>query len=441
MCKLPRKFRWGGPYITVRPPLLCILPHYFSPKINLSLAQGINRLHHPQKGIAQSNNERRRCNKFPDEPAVANHDIAGTSKIRAESIYNNVVSPSKHFKQPRNAKKFVNDNDKSGKPNFWSIGGQLIVSQTGHALCGYCGIPSHSREICRLRQQDEGKGKFYDAHPNQGQILSKKQSIKQLQPAEGTTYKTFKQHSYHNKDRARSIQERSVQVDIQQGDNKGWDFNHNSSPQNRGNMTNPTQHHEPAIQPETAPPKRPIKHRAKWANNHNISGTPQGNKRGLSNMPTEILEQILGYLSFRQRIGVQRINQRFKDTTMTPKLWKSITIRGPLITNSIMKNILRAQTTSLDLPDCVWRAYQHEEIDMENFLILNPPKLTYLGLQEFGGNNGLAATLIILSKELATLDLLEADFTLLSHVLNKLDRTNHITSINLSIMKTTPRTI
>ena len=77
---------------------------------------------------------------------------------------------------------------------------------------------------------------------------------------------------------------------------------------------------------------------------------------------------------------------------------------------------------------------------MENYLILNPPKLTYLGLQEFGGNNGLAATLIILSKELATLDLSEANFTLLSHILDKLDRTNHITAINLSIMKTTPQT-
>ena len=77
---------------------------------------------------------------------------------------------------------------------------------------------------------------------------------------------------------------------------------------------------------------------------------------------------------------------------------------------------------------------------MENFLSLNPPKLTYLGLQEFGGNNSLAATLIILSKQLATLDLSEADFTLLSRVLPKLDRTNHITSINLSIMKTTPST-
>ena len=155
-------------------------------------------------------------------------------------------------------------------------------------------------------------------------------------------------------------------------------------------------------------------------------------------MPAEILEKILGHLSFTQRIGIQRINQRFKEVTLTPKLWKNITIRGRLITNPIIIKILRAQTTSLDLPDCVWRAYRREEIEMENYLILNPPKLTYLGLQGFGGNNGLAATLILLSKNLATLDLSEADFTLLSHV-EKIDRTNHITSINLSIMKTPPR--
>ena len=71
---------------------------------------------------------------------------------------------------------------------------------------------------------------------------------------------------------------------------------------------------------------------------------------------------------------------------------------------------------------------------MENHLILNEPKLTYLGLQGFGGNNALIATLILLSKNLTTLDLSEADFALLSHVLNKIDRTNRITLINLSIM-------
>ena len=76
------------------------------------LTQGINRLYHPQKGMARSNNEQRRCNKFPDETIVANHNIAGASKIRAESIYNNEVSPPKHFIQPKNAKKFVNKTDK-----------------------------------------------------------------------------------------------------------------------------------------------------------------------------------------------------------------------------------------------------------------------------------------------------------------------------------------
>ena len=146
------------------------------------LDQNIDRLYHPEKGVARSNNERRWCNKFPDEPPTANHNIAGTSKIWTETVHDTAVSPSKHFKPPNNANKFVNENDKSGKPNYWSIDGQLIVSQTGHALCSYCGIPYHSREICRLRMQDEVEGKSYNAHPNRGKILSKNQSTKQLQP-------------------------------------------------------------------------------------------------------------------------------------------------------------------------------------------------------------------------------------------------------------------
>ena len=161
--------------ITSHPRLTC-------PMRSKHLAQNINRLYHPEKGVARWNNERRRCNKFPDEPPVANHNIAGTSKIRAETVYNTAVSPTKHFKPPNNADKFINENDKSGKPNYWSIDGQLIVSQTGHALCSYCGIPYHSREICRLRMQDEVEGKSYNAHPNRGKILSKNQSTKQLQP-------------------------------------------------------------------------------------------------------------------------------------------------------------------------------------------------------------------------------------------------------------------
>ena len=72
---------------------------------------------------------------------------------------------------------------------------------------------------------------------------------------------------------------------------------------------------------------------------------------------------------------------------------------------------------------------------MENHLVRYRPKLTYLGLQGFGGNNAIIATLIFLVKNLTTLDLSEADFALLSHILNKIDRMNPITSINLSIMR------
>ena len=404
------------------------------------LAQGINRLYHPQKGLVQSNNERRRGNKFPNETPVANHNIAGTSKIRAEPVYSNGVSAFRHSIRPENATKFVNQTDEHGKPIYWSIKGQLMTSQMGHALCGYCGVPSHSRKNCKLRLQLEERGVFYDSHPNRGQILSGNQSTRQLQPTTGASYKMFKQHSYHHKERSRYVQERSMEINLRQEDNNSWDFNHNSPPADSSCNTNPIQYPKPTTPTKTTPSESPIKHRAQWANDYKKAGTPQNNGGGLSSMPTEILEKILGYLSFQQRIGVQRINQRFKDATMTPKLWKSVTIRNRLITNPIVKNILRAQTTSLDLPMCVWRAHQTEQIDMENFLILNPPKLTYLGLQEFGGNNSIAATLIILSKNLATLDLSEADFTFLSHVLDKLDRTNNITSINLSIMKTIPNT-
>ena len=408
------------------------------------LSQNIDRLYHPAKGIIQSNNQRRRCNK--DEPPTENHSVAGTSKIRTASFYTlNAVSPVKHFHPPNDTHKFLKDTDTSGVPNFWSIKGQLIVSHTGHTCCSYCGIPSHSREKCKQRTQDEANGKFYNAHPNRGKILSKNQSAKQLQPTEGASYRTFKKQSYYEKDRAQTLQSRSRHISEE---NDLWDFNQNTPFLNNSYPTkrscNDKNEFRPngaasKLQPDVTTPNKPTKHRAKWAVNDDSSNTPQNNKRGLSDMPAEILERILSHLSFSQRSGIQRTNNQIQQVTLTPKLWKNITIRGRLITNPVMFNVLKKRTTSLDIPDCVWRANPQEEIEMENYLILNAPKLTYLGLQGFGGNNALVATLILLSTDLATLDLSEADFALLSHVLNKINRTNHITAINLSIVKKSPQ--
>ena len=308
------------------------------------------------------------------------------------------------------------------------------MSKQGLVRCGYCGVSSHSRANCRIRSRDEAEGKYYTAHPNRGQILSKHQAVKQLQPAEGASYKIFKKHSYYDKDRAQLLKDHSQQI-VNQEENIGLDYNHNPHFRSGERPSKPEPHREAKMQPETANPRKLAKYKAKWTTDKNVAQTPQENQMGLANMPAEILERILSYLSFKQRISAQRTSQLIKEITITPKLWKNITIRGHLITNLVMRNILRAQTTSLNIPDCVWRANPREEIEMENHLIQYRPKLTYLGLQGFGGNNAIIATLILLAKDLTTLDLSEANFALLSHILNKIDRTNLITSINLSIMR------
>ena len=268
------------------------------------MAQNIDRLYHPEKGVVKSNNERRRCNKFPDEHPIANHNIAGTSKIRAGA-----VSPTKIFHPPNNSDKFIKDTNKFGVPNYWSVNGQLIVSHTGSVLCNYCGIPSHSREKCRLKMQDEVEGKSYNAHPNRGKILSNNRSTKQLQPAEGASYRMFKKHSYYDKDRARLLKARSQQITNPNEENIGWDHNHNPYFQGNEHLTKPIPGLKAEIQPVAATPRKLTKYRAKWATDENIAEIPQDNQRGLSNMPAEILERILAYLSFKQRISVQRTNQ------------------------------------------------------------------------------------------------------------------------------------
>ena len=134
-------------------------PRSTCPMRTKHLAQKIDRLYHPEKGIVKSNNERRRCNKFFDEDPVANHNIAGTSKIRAEKIDTITASPTKSFRPPNNTQKYINETDKFGNPNNWSINGQLIVSKQGLVRCGYCGVSSHSRAICRIRSRDEAEGK------------------------------------------------------------------------------------------------------------------------------------------------------------------------------------------------------------------------------------------------------------------------------------------
>ena len=115
-------------------------------------------------------------------------------------------------------------------------------------------------------------------------------------------------------------------------------------------------------------------------------------------------------------------------------LWNNISIKDSYLNTAIMKKIVKARPALLDIPGCIWKPTPYEEIEIESELNLYEPRLEYLGLQGFEGTTSIVATIIVMSKHLKTLDLSEASFALLNCVLHKINRTNKITNLNMSIM-------
>ena len=400
------------------------------------LAQNIDRPFHPAKGIIKSKNEKFRHNKFPNELPPAKHEIPGTSKIRHENVHAvNSIVKHPHFRPPKNPQKFIKNTDTKGVPNFWISNGSLVITQQGHARCNYCGIPSHPRNDCTIRKQDEGEGRYYTTHPNRGDILSNNQAAKKLQSNDGACYKTFKEHLRYSKDRVQLVKARSLQTTHR---DENWDYNQNKHLYNQAHLTNKSQNRNPKRPAETTTPKKPVKHRAKWENETPSTDIPQSNEVNLMDMPPEVVEKIIHYLPFKQRILIQRTNQRIKNITLNSMLWQNITIHNSRLTTTLMKKILRERPSFLDLPDCTWNLTPQEEIVIENYLILYEPRITYLGLQSYRGINSIIATMIFLAKNLVTLDLSESSFGLLSCIMDRIDKTNVITALNLSMLKRPP---
>ena len=400
------------------------------------LAQNIDRPFHPNKGIIKSRNERHRHNKFPNELPPAKHEIAGTSKIRAKSIHvDTPIENQTHFRPPKDPQKFASDTDEYGNPNYWSSKGTLVISRQGHTRCHYCGITSHPRSRCKIRTQDEDEGQYRTIHPNRGQILSNSQAAKLLQSNEGACYATFKRNLRESKNEIQIAKTRSLLTTQKDGDR---DYNQNCNPYNKAQATNKSQNRNLKRSAESTSPKKIVKHRAKWEDDTIITNTPQINNVGIMDMPSEVLEKIAHHLPFKQRISIQRTNRRIRAVTLNSKLWQYITIRDSRLTAGLMRKILRERPYSLDLPGCTLNLTPQEEIMIENYLILYEPKMRYLGLQSYRGINSVIATTIFLAKQLTTLDLSESSFGLLSSIMDRLDKTNVITALNLSIMKRPP---
>ena len=91
-----------------------------------------------------------------------------------------------------------------------------------------CGVPSHGRNSCKNRINDEDAGCFYKIHPNRGKILSNNEATKRLQPANDASYQEQTQLCRNDKDRACTAKTWNQLVDSSSTNIDMVDKNHNT---------------------------------------------------------------------------------------------------------------------------------------------------------------------------------------------------------------------
>ena len=288
----------------------------------------------------------------------------------------------------------VDHADEQGLPMYWQLNGTLVLSPEGVPCCHYCGIPSHNRKNCGRRKYDESKGIYNPIHPHRG-LFFLPSRYRQLSANNQTI-------NHHNQ---------TVKTNPKTG--ISWICTCNCNPEvtTEGHNTNKND----TFTRESIP-------------------SSTSNTLSLMDMPLEIMEKILSYIPFKQRIRLQRVNQRIRDQVLGfGTLWKKIFIKNSYLNSSIMKRIIRAKPTSLSIPGCTWKPTQSDVAEIIVELNISEPKLEYLGLQGFMGDTSAVALIITKSKNLKTLDLSEASFALLNNVLQLIDRTNKIINLNMSV--------
>jgi hypothetical protein len=155
-------------------------------------------------------------------------------------------------------------------------------------------------------------------------------------------------------------------------------------------------------------------------------------KLSLNDMPTEIMANILSYLTFKDTCRIKRTNTRMRDLAMMPEFWQSITIPSQALTSTLINAIIAMGTKFLHIPQCSFRGNWLEFLGMQRFLVDNTSKLEYLGLQGFEGDDNIAALIIHMSKNLTVLDLSETRFALMTTIINRLPTASTITALDLS---------
>ena len=269
--------------------------------------------------------------------------------------------------------------------------GKQVMGVKGHALCNYCGVPSHPRSTCTTRIKDEGNGISREIHPNRGLIPSGNQIRRDTQASMEEIIRK----------RAHGEQEEPIRS------------------KTRPSPTHTTNQQTSTIGISNRTLSTPRNHTGKEAAN-------------IMELPTEIMLKIIQYLPFQDAIRMGRINKRWWQMTETNSLWKEVTISNTPLSCGLIATAINKQVNTINIRGCSIQGSYIKMLRLGHNLQDGLSKLKFLGLQGYKGSDTLAAIIIAESTELDALDLSENRYSLVGTVIGKMKQNNKLTAINLS---------
>ena len=440
--------------------------------------KGINNFHQDSNGkLTITNSGHPECNycKLPKHSRQAcvfrlkdmQHDIDRRCHPKKGYL---TKEDAKEYKPPKKrtispmSTRLARELDNTGNPRFWQTkDGHIIYSINNQPHCAYCGTPSHGRDRCFTRQNDEDKGIFRIHHPLIGHLNPRQHQPAQpkiipdyIQTHDGERLVNHRNHplcyycgipshsrsacKVRERDRANGI-ERVIHP------NRG-----NIPSGNQIRRTNSELYDTPdEPNRKRSHPEQEDSHRTKtrpsptYKTNYNIFITMNdGQKPGsslqseqqtptnLMDLPTEMIKAIVSYLPFKDIIKLQRVNKRFFQITNMDSLWKDITISSAPLSCELIHNAINKQATTLNLQGCSIQGNYTTMLSLGHKLRDGLSQLKFLGLQGYKGSDILAAIIIAESTKLDILDISENRYSLVGTVIGKMKTNNKLTAINLS---------
>ena len=111
----------------------------------------------------------------------------------------------------------------------------------------------------------------------------------------------------------------------------------------------------------------------------------------LMDIPPEIMQTIMSYLSFEDTTRLWRVNKRLRQLANMSPLWKEITISDSPLNCELITTAIEKQTTDLNIRRCSIQGSHTQMLRLENQLRKGTSKLKFLGLQGYKGSDILAA--------------------------------------------------